>query len=162
MDAGQRADRAIDAAAQLLARADFKRGDILLMTDRVDDAATAAAVRARTQGYRVSVLGLGTPAGAAYRQDDGSIAQARLEPDTLRTLAAAGNGRYVALAAGDEDLRALGVLDPALEQTAGDAVGIGAAAIGAAGEVEYRRHGTCSFALDTGQTGIEPAGSPCI
>ena len=118
---GQRADRAIADAERLLGQADFARGDILLITDRVDAAAIAAATQARAHGYRVSVLGLGTPAGAAYRGADGSIAQARLEPGSLQALASAGGGRYAALGAGDDDLRALGVLDPVLEESSSEA-----------------------------------------
>ena len=124
--AGQRAERAIAAAQRLLSQADFSRGDILLITDRVDAADIAAATQAHARGYRVSVLGLGTVAGAAYREDDGSIAQARLEPDRLQALARAGGGRYVPLQAGDQDLRALGVLDPALEESGDPAQTAGA------------------------------------
>ena len=117
---GQRGDRAITDAERLLGQADFARGDILLITDRVDAAAIAAATQARAHGYRVSALGLGTTAGAAYRDADGSIAQARLEPGSLQALASAGGGRYAALGAGDDDLRALGVLDPVLEDSSSE------------------------------------------
>ena len=109
---GHRPDRAIDAAARLLTQAGYAQGDILLLTDGADAAAVAAAARAVAAGFRVSALGLGSAAGAAYRGRDGGIAQARLDAGKLRRLAAAGRGTYREIAAGDGDLAALGVLLP--------------------------------------------------
>lgn len=109
---GQRADRAIEWSARLLRQAGFDRGDILLLTDHADADAIAAAAAAHADGYAVSALGLGTPAGAAYRGVGGGIAHARLEAGSLRTLAAAGGGRYATLTRDQSDLQALGVLDP--------------------------------------------------
>jgi len=116
---GQRADRAIAAAVKLMQQADFAHGDILLLTDRVDAASQTQAVQAHAAGYRVSALGLGTPQGAAYRDDDGKIAQARLEEGSLQALSRAGGGSYARLSPDDADLRALGVLDPPREDAAG-------------------------------------------
>jgi len=109
---GQRADRAIEAAVLLLQQSGARGGDILLLTDRADDAARAAAAAARAQNIRVSVLGLGTPAGAAFRSGDGQIQRAQLEPGSLQALASAGGGRYAAVADDDADLQALAVLAP--------------------------------------------------
>jgi Ca-activated chloride channel homolog len=107
---GSRADRAIEESMRLLTRTGFKRGDILLITDHAGGAAGSAAIDARKAGYRVSVLGLGTPAGGAYRQAKGGVGSARLDADALRKLANAGGGSYATVAPGDDDLRALGVL----------------------------------------------------
>jgi Ca-activated chloride channel family protein len=109
---GQRADRAIEAAVLLLQQSGAKAGDILLITDQADDAARAAAAAAAAQNMRVSVLGLGSPLGAAYRTSDGQIARAQLDPGSLRALADAGGGRYARIADDDADLQALGVLTP--------------------------------------------------
>ncbi|MCF7751181.1 VWA domain-containing protein [Bacillus subtilis subsp. subtilis] len=109
---GQRAERALDAAVLLLQQSGARRGDILLLTDRTDAAASSAASAARRQGFAVSVLGLGTPTGAAYRSGDGQIAQARLEEASLRAVASAGGGHYARIANDDTDLNALGVLTP--------------------------------------------------
>lgn len=111
---GQRADRGIAWAAQLLAQADARGGDILVLTDRADAAAVAAATAARTQGYTVSALGLGTSAGVAYRGSDGVIRRAALDAASLRGLATAGGGRYHAVTADNGDLAALGVQSPEL------------------------------------------------
>ncbi|MBO9828677.1 tetratricopeptide repeat protein [Xanthomonas sp. A2111] len=119
--AGQRSDLAIDWAAQLLRQAGFSRGDILVLSDQADTQAQQAAARAAGQGYHVSALGLGTAQGAAYRDDQGRLAHAQLDADSLRALATAGAGRYAALTPDDADLRALGVLRPQEENaTAAD------------------------------------------
>ncbi|GAB3381362.1 VWA domain-containing protein [Lysobacter fragariae] len=109
---GQRADRAIAWSMQLLKRAGASQGDILLMTDHADNAARDAASDAAGAGYRVSVTGLGGDAGVAYRRTDGQIANARLDRDSLRRLASAGNGRYADITGDVGDLRSLGLLDP--------------------------------------------------
>lgn len=107
---GSHAADAISRAEQLLKQAGFAEGDILLLTNAADNDAKVEAGNAARAGYRVSALGLGTPAGAAYRRPDGSIGHSELDAASLRALASAGNGRYVAAGAGD--LHALGVLDP--------------------------------------------------
>lgn len=119
---GQRADRGIAWAARLLSQADFRNGDILVLTDRADGDATTAASAARAKGYTVSVLGLGTSAGAAYRSTDGTIGHAALDAGSLRALAAAGGGRYEPASIDDGDFAALGIAAPAL-----DAVGVSTA-----------------------------------
>ena len=124
---GQRADRAIEWSAQLLRQAGFDHGDILLLTDHADADAVAAATASRADGYRVSALGLGTPAGAAYRTRAGAIAHARLDAGSLQALAGAGGGGYASLARDLSDLRALDVLDPRM-----------AGVDGAAGEARAR------------------------
>lgn len=114
---GQRSDRAIAWSAKLLRQAGFERGQILLMTDHADDAARDAAATAWAAGYRVSVLGLGSEAGANYRRMDGSIVAARLDGASLRALAVKGGGRYTSITADSADLESLGVLDPAVADT---------------------------------------------
>lgn len=108
---GHRADRAIDWSQRLLRNAGFDRGDILLLTDRADAAASAEAARARAAGYRVSALGLGTAQGGVF-DVQGGLGNARLDAGNLKRLAASGGGGYEPLVPGDADLRALGVLDP--------------------------------------------------
>lgn len=109
------------AAVQLLSQAGFKQGDILVMSDSADESAESAARVARSRGFNVSTLGVGSARGAAYRAASGEIAQARLDEASLRDLAGQGGGRYAPLAADDADLRALGVLDPAQQPAADEA-----------------------------------------
>jgi Ca-activated chloride channel family protein len=108
---GSHPARGIEQSVRLLRQAGFNSGDILLIGHQGDAAARDAAADAKRAGYRVSALGLGTPAGAAYRTMGGAIAHTRLDAPSLRALAAAGAGRYETLSAGSGDLAALGVLD---------------------------------------------------
>jgi len=108
---GQRADRGVDWATRLMRQIGALQGQILLVSDQADSEAALAAAQARSLGLQVSVLGLGTPAGAAYRDGNGQIRQAALDEGSLRAVATAGGGRYARISADDGDLRALGVLD---------------------------------------------------
>ncbi|KKF86553.1 VWA domain-containing protein [Stenotrophomonas maltophilia] len=108
---GQRADRGIDWATRLMRQIGALQGQILLVSDQADSEAALAAAQARSLGLQVSVLGLGTPAGAAYRDGNGQIRLAALDEGSLRAVATAGGGRYARISADDGDLRALGVLD---------------------------------------------------
>lgn len=121
---GQRADRGIDWATRLMRQIGALQGQILLVSDQADSEAALAAGQARSLGLQVSVLGLGTPAGAAYRDGSGQIRQAALDAGSLRAVATAGGGRYARISADDSDLRALGVLD-AREGTAAQRPGEG-------------------------------------
>ncbi|HHA2859693.1 TPA: VWA domain-containing protein [Stenotrophomonas maltophilia] len=121
---GQRADRGIDWATRLMRQIGALQGQILLVSDQADSEAALAAAQARGLGLQVSVLGLGTPAGAAYRDGSGQIRQAALDEGSLRAVATAGGGRYARISADGSDLRALGVLD-AREGTAAQRPGEG-------------------------------------
>ncbi len=91
---GSRPARAIALAQRLLAQSGHARGDILLLAGSGARSANSAAAAAHAAGYRVSVLGMGTEAGAAYRRRDGGIHSARLDVASLRAIADAGGGRY--------------------------------------------------------------------
>ncbi len=107
---GSNAARAIARAVALMAQAGFDSGDILIVSDHADDDARDAAAEALAKGYRVSALGLGSDAGAAYRLPDGRIERTRLDAASLQAMVSAGGGRYAALSVGTADLDALGVL----------------------------------------------------
>jgi Ca-activated chloride channel family protein len=109
---GSRADRAIAWSARLLRQAGFRRGDILLLTDHADGDARASASSAAREGYRVSVLGMGTPTGAAYRDSDGQLHHAQLDASSLQRVTSSGDGAYAPLNADESDLRELGLLKP--------------------------------------------------
>ena len=116
---GQRTDRAIELAMQLLKDAGETRGDLLVLTDRADARSHATAQRALADGLTVSVLGVGTRQGAPIPQSNGgfvldrtgAILIPRLDADSLAALTRAGGGKYVELALDDADLRYLGVTD---------------------------------------------------
>lgn len=112
---GQRADRALRRAAGLLRDAGFARGEVLLVTDRVESRDVEVARQVASDGLRVSVLGVGTEAGApvalpqgGFAQDEGGqVLLPRLEEAALRELANAGAGRYVRLRNDGQDLARL-------------------------------------------------------
>lgn len=114
---GQRADRAIDLALQLLQDAGHARGELLLLTDGGDARAQEAARRAQAAGLMVSVLGVGTTQGAPVPQarggflldNVGAILIPRLDTTALNALARAGGGQYAELSVDDADLRRLGI-----------------------------------------------------
>ncbi len=109
---------AIQRAVELLQQASMKQGNILLMTDGASDPSDAmkAAQAASSQGYRVSVLSLGSAAGAPIVRakggfvldSDGKTVIAKVNVDDLQAIASAGGGVYAHAALGDADLNALG------------------------------------------------------
>ncbi|HUQ52422.1 MAG TPA: VWA domain-containing protein [Gammaproteobacteria bacterium] len=120
-------------AAMLLEQTGLTRGDILLITDSevapedVDLAGDLAG-----DGYRVSVLAVGTDQGAPIPQPEGGfvtdsngqVVIPQLDAPSLQRLAATGGGRYAALAPNDRDLDTLfpaaSPLDVTLEEAAGE------------------------------------------
>jgi Ca-activated chloride channel family protein len=113
----RRPDLALDQAAELLRQAGAPEGEVILVTDGVENAAAtnAAAARLHASGYRVSVLGVGTRDGSPVRSRDGgflkdakgAIRVSRLQEAVLRDLAAAGGGVYVTASPGDGDIALL-------------------------------------------------------
>jgi Ca-activated chloride channel family protein len=113
----RRTDLALEKAAQLLRQAGSHKGQVILVTDGLDHPAAAdeAARKLLAEGYRVSVLGVGTAKGAPVPLGDGgflkdtggAILMPRLEPETLQALAAAGGGRFVVATLDDTDVDTL-------------------------------------------------------
>ena len=110
---GSRADLGLRQAGKLLQQAGVTRGDILLITDGYSDARTVdVAADLQRQGYRLSVLGVGSdkPApipdgqGGFVRDNHGRVVMPSLDVAKLRQLANAGGGRYSSITAGDADL----------------------------------------------------------
>ncbi len=116
---GSRADLGLLKAGELLHQAGASSGQVLLIADGVEADKTAASERAaarlRSEGYRVSVLGVGTEAGAPVanargklvRDDAGNVETSRLESATLQSVARAGGGQYHPITNNGEDLHSL-------------------------------------------------------
>ena len=113
---GNRTDRALDKALDLLKQAGMRRGHVLLITDDADpDRAEESVRRLRNEGYRLSILGVGTRHGAPVLLPDGGFLQGKdgeivipvLDESALHRLAAAGGGMYVRLTKDDQDIRLL-------------------------------------------------------
>ena len=118
--AGQRPERAIRMAQQMLDDAALARARLLLLSSATTEDAERAAAEAQRRGLIVSVLGVGTDHGApvpvgggGFLQDSsGGILLPKLDDDALRALADAGGGAYQRISDDESDLQALGVLDP--------------------------------------------------
>lgn len=105
---------AIKQAVALLQQAGKMQGDILLVTDGIhsDIIKQAASLLGN---YRLSVLGIGTTAGAPIQLADGgflkdnqgNIVIPQLKPTQLATLARTGDGIYRSLSTDDRDTNAL-------------------------------------------------------
>jgi len=100
-------------AAELLRQAGHQSGDILVFSDAdIDDDALVAARDLRAEGYRVSVLAVGTAEGAPIPSADGGFVTDRtgdvVVPGTdlagLQNLARNGGGRFAQLTPDDSDL----------------------------------------------------------
>ena len=112
---GSEAGRAIDAAMALMAQGGHGAGHILLVTDGVSPAAEGRFKAAGAKGYPVSILALGTEAGAPINMADGRLLEDRagrivipkLNPRELRRLARLSGGRYEAGRIMDDDIQRL-------------------------------------------------------
>ncbi|KAA6184030.1 VWA domain-containing protein [Thiohalocapsa marina] len=104
---GSRPDLAILQALDLLQQAGARGGEVVLLTDDAgDERARAAARTLQAAGHRLAVIGVGTAEGApvpGVAGADGPV-MARLDPQALGELAAAGGGDYAPLAVDATDL----------------------------------------------------------
>ncbi|NGZ05204.1 MAG: VWA domain-containing protein [Magnetococcales bacterium] len=114
--AGSRPDLAITLAGQMLKQAGHSQGSAWLIGDAPGaDQTVELAKQFHRQGYRLSVLGVGTPDGAPIRRKQGGflhdargqIVLPRLDEAALRTLATAGGGDYARITTDDGDLHQL-------------------------------------------------------
>lgn len=107
--------RAIRSAAALIDQAGLHHGTIILLADSANAEAQAAAREVHARGLRVSVLGVGSAAGAPVplaqgdflKDDSGNVIVSRMDEGALRALAEAGGGRYAHLTPDASDLDTL-------------------------------------------------------
>ncbi len=114
---GSAPEIALAKALELLANVGEQRGDILLITDGVSPEAAAAmtAQLAGAKAVRLSILAVGTAAGAPaplpgggfVRDRSGNLLIARLDSAPLQALARQHGGRYVELSADTRDVQML-------------------------------------------------------
>ncbi|MDH3374091.1 MAG: VWA domain-containing protein [Gammaproteobacteria bacterium] len=107
---------AINKGRQLLEQAGAASGEILLVTDGSASPDTERTARdLRASGYTLSVLAVGTAEGAPIPRvsggfvtdQSGNLAVPRLDEHSLRSLAAAGGGRFSLLSTDGRDLEYL-------------------------------------------------------
>lgn len=113
---GGQISSAIKLAAELLQQGNAEQGEVIVLTDsKPDPAANAAATQLAALGYRLSILGIGTPNGAPIpaagnsfiKQANGEIALATLNEPLLRELSSAGGGEYIRIRAEQSDIQRL-------------------------------------------------------
>lgn len=116
---GSRADLGLLKAEELLQQAGESSGQVLLIADGIEAdkvaASERAAARLRNDGYRVSVLGVGTEDGAPLttaqgkllRDAAGKIVVSRLDTAALQSLARAGGGKYRTITNSGKELSTL-------------------------------------------------------
>jgi Ca-activated chloride channel family protein len=113
---GARPDLGLAMAARLLKQAGLKTGDVLLVgTGEGMAGAADAAAKLRADGYRVSVLGVGTESGGPVplaeggflKDAQGGIVVPKLDSNALMKLAESGGGLYRPMDSGTGDLDAL-------------------------------------------------------
>jgi len=126
---GSRLDLAIDRAVALFEQASVQRGHILYVGDQsIGKQDIDAAMRAREQGHRLSVLAVGTAAGKPLRDEQGqfiqdasgSIVVPQLDMAAMTDLARAGDGRAVTLTTNQSDLEQLASVRESIAVEAGD------------------------------------------
>ncbi len=110
---GSNAGSGLKLAGETLTRNGARRGDILLITDSIEEAAIATTKQLTSNGYKVSVFAIGTLAGGKVPDLDGrgylvgkhggAIRVAVNEPK-MRTLAETGNGNYARADSSQNDI----------------------------------------------------------
>jgi Ca-activated chloride channel family protein len=113
---GSRVDLGLERAGELLKQAGIRAGEILLVTDGFHDRrALDVAEQLHADGYRLSILGVGTEDGAPVptgrggflRDNQDRIVVPQLDQTALQELAAAGGGSYITISSGDSDIKQL-------------------------------------------------------
>lgn len=116
---GNRLDLGLAEASKLLRQSGYTRGDILVISDEVKGAAAVDAVHKLVeQGYRLSIMGVGTLEGSPVplknggllRDTEDNIVITRLHEAPLKDLTAIGEGIYTRLRLDDQDVQALQAL----------------------------------------------------
>lgn len=105
---GSSAAPALQMANELLNLKGVGQGELLLITDGIDDpaAALAQARRLREQGHTLSILGVGMETGGAI-MNNGVTEVTRFNAGPLEEIARAGGGAFSRLTTDDADLNRL-------------------------------------------------------
>ena len=110
---GSRADLAINQAGELLKQAGLTRGELLVVADGVSETHTIEVVKRQARdGYRTSVLGMGSVEGSPIplegggflKDANGDIVVPKLDESQLLRLAHAGGGIYRSVRVDDGDI----------------------------------------------------------
>lgn len=105
---GDSAAPALQMTRELLTLKGVGQGELLLITDGIDDpaAALAQARQLRERGHTLSILGVGTESGGAI-MNNGIAEVTRFDAGPLEEIARAGGGAFSRLTTDDTDLNRL-------------------------------------------------------
>ncbi len=128
---GNNAAAALLKAANLFKQAGMPTGQILMITDGVDSAEAQEALLALSDHYTLSILGVGTQAGAPIvdakggfsKNSAGTLVVPKLDAANLAVLAQSGGGIYQTSTGTDDDLNNLAsmVTSPGVRKNQGEA-----------------------------------------
>ena len=113
---GHNIAKAINMSADLIKKADFKEGEIIIITDsQPTDEAFAAAKKFAKEDIKTSVFAIGTAKGGVAKNNDGSyikdgsgnIQYFGVDVASLQKLAKAGDGDFVTLTPNNKDIEKL-------------------------------------------------------
>ena len=115
---GSNTSRALERASELLKNSGVNRGDVLLVTDGIENSAKEAVENLKRAGHRLSILALGTAEGAPIptgnggfvKNQNGAIVIPKLDSKNLTVFAKNGNGRFASLSPSDRDIKYLQAL----------------------------------------------------
>ncbi|KJV05816.1 VWA domain-containing protein [Methylocucumis oryzae] len=115
---GRNARLAFTKAISLFKQAGLQKGQLVLITDGIDEAPNDLVALAEHENITVSVLGVGTsegapvalPGGGFLKDEHGAIVLPKLDEAKLSQLASLGHGIYRTLGADDNDIKALQAL----------------------------------------------------
>lgn len=101
-------------AIELMKNASIFKGDILLITDGIESTSTDFFKQVKSEGYRVSILAIGTEQGAPIanqggflKDNHGRIVVPKLEPEKLQQASRVAGGRFARIQADDSDIKYL-------------------------------------------------------
>ncbi|MFK5913330.1 MAG: VWA domain-containing protein [Woeseiaceae bacterium] len=114
---GTRTDKALSLAISLLKNADVRQGDILLVTDSIEQQAKESFQKISKQ-HRISILAVATPQGAPIplisggflKDRRGDIVVPKLNISNFKEFNNMGNGRLSVLSADDSDIKDISAL----------------------------------------------------
>ncbi len=111
---GSQLSTALSKTLSLFQQAGVINGDILVITDDIHSADESAIKKVASQGYRLSIFGIGTAEGAPVpveagflKNSNGAIVIPKLDAARLQRYALAGGGLYTGIRAGDKDVEKL-------------------------------------------------------
>ncbi|MDQ6993488.1 MAG: VWA domain-containing protein [Mariprofundus sp.] len=119
---GSLASAGIEHALAMLKRAAVEHGSVVMLTDGVDSESKQLALKLAAAGHQLSVLAVGTEAGAPIAMPDGgflkdrggNIVLAKVQSANLAAIATAGKGIYIDIRSGDSDLNHIPGLLPSM------------------------------------------------